>query len=120
LHGGTPRAVRLDGIDAPEICQRYGEAARAALVYRVLGRPVQVRKRLRDDYGRELARVMVDGRDVGAWLVRQGHAWSYRYRGHVGPYIAQEAQARARRIGLFREVHAEQPRAFRKRHGRCH
>jgi endonuclease YncB( thermonuclease family) len=120
LHGGTPRSVRLDGIDAPEICQRHGEAARAALASRVLGRTVQVAKRLRDNYGRELARISFEGQDVGAWLVRSGHAWSYRYRGQSGPYLAQEEQARARRLGLFRDARAEQPRAFRKRHGRCY
>lgn len=118
--GGSPRAVRLDGIDAPELCQTHGEAARAALVGRVLGRAVQVRVRRHDDYGRALARVTLGGQDVGGWLVSQGHAWSYRYRRQAGPYARQEAQARTRRLGLFRQAHAESPRTFRQRHGPCH
>lgn len=120
LRGGAPRAVRLDGIDAPELCQAHGEAARAALVGRVLGQAVQVRVRRHDDYGRALARLSLRGQDVGGWLVSQGHAWSYRYHGHSGPYARQESQARARRLGLFRQAHAEPPRAFRRRHGSCH
>lgn len=118
--GGAPRPVRLDGIDAPELCQSYGETARAALVARVLGQTVQVRVRAFDDYGRALARVHLQGQDVGGWLVRQGHAWSYRFRQQAGPYAQQEAQARGRRLGLFRQPRAELPREFRRRHGPCH
>lgn len=118
--GGAPRAVRIDGIDAPELCQSHGETARAALVGRVSGRVVQVRVRRHDDYGRALARVRLQGQDLGGWLVSQGHAWSYRYRAHKGPYARQEAQARAQRLGLFRQAQVEQPRDFRRRHGPCH
>jgi endonuclease YncB( thermonuclease family) len=118
--GGPPRAVRLDGIDAPELCQVHGETARAALVGRVLGQAVQVRVRRHDDYGRALARISLRGHDVGAWLVSQGHAWSYRYRGKSGPYAQQEGQARTRRLGLFRLGRAELPRDFRRRQGPCH
>ncbi len=118
--GGPPRAVRIDGIDAPELCQVHGETARAALVGQVLGQAVQVRVRRHDDYGRVLARVSLRGQDIGAWLVGQGHAWSYRYRGKSGPYAQQEGQARARRLGLFQQGRAELPRDFRRRHGPCH
>jgi len=119
-HGGAPRTIRLDGIDAPELCQHHGEAARAALEERVLGQRVQVQVRRRDDYGRALARVRLKGQDVGAWLVRQGHAWSYRYQGHPGPYAAQERQAREQGRGVFQASGAQRPRDFRRRHGPCH
>lgn len=118
--GGAPRPVRIDGIDAPELCQAHGETARAALVGKVLGQVVQVRVRRHDDYGRDLARVSLRGRDMGGWLVSQGHAWSYRYRGQSGPYAQQEGHARARRLGLFVQGRAELPREFRRRHGPCH
>lgn len=118
--GGMPRSVRLDGIDAPELCQPHGEAARVALVGRVLGQTVQVRVRARDDYGRLVARVSLQRQDVGGWLVSQGHAWSYRYRGRSGPYAALESQARVRGLGLFGQAHPELPRDFRRRHGPCH
>lgn len=118
--GGAPRVVRIDGIDAPELCQPYGNTARAALVAQVLGQPVQVRVRRHDDYGRALARVSLRGQDVGGWLVSQGHAWSYRYRHQTGPYARQEAQARAQKLGLFRQGQTELPREFRRRHGPCH
>lgn len=78
----------------------------------------------RDSFGRLLARVTVmpkaiGSTDVGEWLVREGHAWSYRYRRDNGPYAKQQAMARAARKGLFATPRPEEPREFRKRHGAC-
>ena len=52
LAGGQYRKLRLEGIDAPEICQSGGEASRDALARRVLNQVVEVRVRAQDDYGR--------------------------------------------------------------------
>ena len=118
--GGQPVKIRIDGMDAPEICQAHGPASRQALQVRVLHQTVSVDGRRRDSYGRVLARISWQQADVGDWMVRQGHAWSYRYRRDSGPYAAQEAQARAGQRGLFADARAVEPREFRKRHGPCH
>ena len=117
--GGKPVKIRMDGLDAPEICQAYGQASRQALQNRLMGQTVSVDGRRRDDYGRVLARIRWQQTDVAEWMVREGHAWSYRYRRDAGPYALQEAQARAARRGLFGEAGPLQPRDFRKRHGPC-
>ncbi len=57
LAGGKYRKLRLDGVDAPEICQPGGTAARDALAARVLEQTVTVTERRRDDYGRALVRL---------------------------------------------------------------
>ena len=119
LAGGRYRKLRLDGLDAPEICQAGGEASRDALAQRILRQQVTVSERQRDDYGRGLARLTHQGQDVGGWLVSAGHAWSYRWRRSEGPYQTQEAMARAAALGLFADSRAEMPRAFRQRHGPC-
>jgi endonuclease YncB( thermonuclease family) len=64
-------------------------------------------------------RLAVDGHDVGAWLVLDGHAWSERSGWNDGPRVAQERQARARRRGLHADPGAMLPRDFRHRHGPC-
>lgn len=117
--GSATRKLRLQGIDAPEICQTGGSASRAALGALVLAQRVQVRVRARDDYGRGLAQVQLGSKDVSATLVRAGHAWSYRWRSKRGPYAAEEALARQDRSGLFATGEPELPRNFRKRHGPC-
>ena len=117
--GGAPRKLRLDGIDAPEICQIGGAAAREALARQVLHKPVRVTVRRDDSYGRALARIEIAGSDVGAQMVRSGQAWSYRWRRDLGPYAAEEALARHSGLGLFASSQPELPRDFRKRHGPC-
>ena len=117
--GGAPRKLRIDGIDAPEACQPGGPAARQALAGMAMDRRVQVTVKRHDDYGRGLARIRLDGQDLGARLVREGHAWSYRYRRNPGPYVAEEKEARTQRRGLFSQAAPEKPRQFRSRHGPC-
>jgi micrococcal nuclease len=118
LHGGRWRKLRLDGIDAPEICQPGGLAARDALAARVLGAEVQIEERAMDDYGRGIALVVLRGEDVNAWLVQTGHAWAHRWRGR-GVYVELEDRARSQASGLFAGANPEPPRDFRRRHGPC-
>jgi len=118
--GGPPRKLRLQGIDAPEICQSGGVASRDAMRQRVQSRLMQVEVRYQDDYGRGLARISVDGQDLGALMVSSGHAWSSRWRRSLGPYATQESAARTAGLGLFALSNPETPRDFRQRHGSCY
>jgi micrococcal nuclease len=117
--GGKPRKIRIDGIDAPEICQSGGTQSRDALSSRLLHQTVMVQSRRKDSYGRTLATLKFRGEDVGAWMVTRGHAWSYHYQRNVGPYPEQEIQARTAHRGLFAKPEAVRPRDFRKSHGTC-
>ena len=120
--GGHPHGrikVRIEGIDAPESCQPWGVQAGEALRERALGRAVQVQLRRQDVYARWLARLQQDGEDIGAWMVAQGHAWSYRYRRGAGPYERQEEQARREGRGLFSQPGPIPPGVFRQSHGPC-
>lgn len=121
--GGKPVSIRIDGIDAPEICQPGGATSRDALKGRALGWRVAVQGRRHDDYGRLLARIVLNGEDLGKWMVTQGQAWSYRYRNNAGPYALQQRRAEAAGLGLFSQAYAAPPvypRVFRKQHGSCH
>lgn len=79
--------IRLEGIDAPEAGQRCGQrwfgtwacgaVTTAALANRLAGKPVTCMPRGHDKYARTLAVCFVDGRDVNAWMVRQGYAWAF-------------------------------------------
>jgi endonuclease YncB( thermonuclease family) len=121
--GGKPISVRINGIDAPEICQAGGSASRDALMRKLLGQRVAVHGRHHDDYGRLLAKIMLKGEDAGGWMVAQGLAWSYRSRGGAGPYAVQQRRAKAAGLGIFSPSYAVSPvypAQFRKRHGSCH
>jgi len=106
LQGGRRQRVRLEGIDAPEICQGSGRAARDRLAALVLERRVLVEVTGQDRYRRTLARVWLDSADVQAVLVTEGWAWSYRVRGQAGHYDREEALARRQGRALFADPHA--------------
>jgi endonuclease YncB( thermonuclease family) len=117
---GSGVAVRLQGLDAPEVCQAFGAQARDALAAHVLHKPVSVSVKARDVYQRTVGRVAVQGEDLGAWLVANGYAWSARYQRRAGPYAGEESAARGARRGLWSLASPIEPRTFRKRHGSCH
>jgi len=119
LAGGASRTLRLLGMDAPEICQEGGVAARDALNERVFQRQVQVQLQGTDDYGRDLVRLYLASEDVGQWMVQRGHAWSYRFKQDAGPYTESERRAQILRRGIFAGLPPENPRDFRRRHGPC-
>lgn len=120
---GKPVKVRINGIDAPEICQAGGVAARDALAAKVLGKSVQVavpKSRSRDDYGRVLGALELNGEDIGRWMVQSGQAWSYSYQRRPGAYASEQLLARQTGRGIFAALQVEEPRSFRKRNGSCY
>ena len=114
-----PRAFRLRDIDAPEICQAWGPQAKTALEARVLHRHVRLRVHATDGFQRQVATLALNGEDIGAWMVGQGHAWNSGYGRQRGAYAAQEISARIARRGLFAQGDALEPRKFRGLHGPC-
>ena len=103
---GTQR-IRLWGVDAPEGRQSClagsrrwpcGRRATAALAGRIAGRSVTCEERDRD--GRIVAVCRHGGRDVNAWLVREG--WALAYRRYSRAYVREESAAKAARRGLWR------------------
>ena len=117
--GEPPVVVRLEGIDAPESCQVGGAESTAALNALALGRNVTVRVVARDEHGRVVGKVFDGDKDLGDRMVRDGRAWSSRYKFDRGPYVAEERMALALKRGLHAPGGALAPRDFRKQHGPC-
>lgn len=110
----TGQRVRLWGIDCPELKQAYGRQARDHLRGLVLRRTVTLPTHGTDRYGRVLAVVVLDGRDVNADLLRAGLAWWYRkYSPEAKDYAAIEKAARNSRVGLWAQAIPLAPWDFR-------
>ena len=116
---GAPVELRLEGIDAPEICQAWGPEAKQALAELVLGQQVSVKTSGRDTHGRTLGTLFLGTQNINKTLVQEGHAWSHRYKYDRGPYVADERMAKALSRGLNRDGAAIMPRDFRQQHGPC-
>jgi len=114
-----PVVIRIEGIDAPESCQAGGADATQALTKLTLNRNVTVRVVARDEHARIVGKVFDGGVDVGDRMVRDGHAWSARFKYDRGPYVAEERMAVALKRGLHSEPGAVMPREFRQRNGEC-
>lgn len=123
IHG---QRIRLWGVDAPEGRQSCTDAQGAAyacgrsaaqhLDRHLQNQVVACVRQDTDRYGRMVARCQADGEDVGAWLVRHGHAVRYaRYAG--GAYVREEADARREGLGLWAGDFTE-PETWRREQGR--
>lgn len=125
VHDGDTITVRRDGerikvrlaeVDAPELAQAGGVAARRSLAGLIEGQQVHIIPTAVDRYGRVVGKLLLrDGTDVPAALVRAGHAWVYRaYAPKRSPLIALEAEARAARRGLWADPNPVPPWEWRK------
>ena len=92
---------RLQGIDAPELGQPFGRVARDRLAELVKGHDVRVSSRAKDRYGRVLAELELEHREIGRTLVAEGMAWHYTRFSRDPALAAAEREARAGRRGLW-------------------
>lgn len=94
--------VRLASIDAPELGQPFGRAARAELARICAGQIADVVQTATDRYGRTVAEVTCGGVHANAELVRAGLAWVYvKYAPRRSPLYALEAEAKSADRGLW-------------------
>ena len=96
-----PIRVRFHSIDAPEHDQPWGQEARSALASRLDHQQVELEVWTQDRYERLVATVHLGGENINAWMVQEGHAWAYRDYLKDPQYCQSEADARARRLGLW-------------------
>ena len=105
--------IRLNGIDTPERRQPFGTKARDRLAELTLGKTVTVHVIDRDKYGRSIARIEVEGQDVGHTLVAEGMAWHYVRYSDDAALAAAERDARAARRGLWADPEPVPPWEWR-------
>jgi endonuclease YncB( thermonuclease family) len=114
--------IRIDGIDAPERTQPFGQRARQSLSDLAQGRSARAECPKSDRYGRAVCRVFVNGVDVGLEQVRRGLAWHYvKYAHEQSPqarvdYALAQEQARAARSGLWTVAAPVPPWDYRREH----
>ena len=83
--------VRLAGIDAPELKQRYGYSARDTLKSMALGQDVSLTCDGKS-YNRKVCQVFLGTRNVNEAMVQQGFAYDYAHYSH-GAYLPAQQYA---------------------------
>ena len=107
--------VRLDGIDAPEKKQAFGNKAKQFLSSMIRGVPVTVKVLKKDRYGRSIGKVSTSKvKDVNLEMIKAGYAWHYKEYNKEKSYASAEINARKRKLGLWQDRNPIKPQDFRK------
>ena len=107
--------IRMFGIDAPEKTQDYGIESKQALEKLVSGKTLEIEEKNRDRYGRTVAVVYVDGKNVNEEMVKNGNAWWYQeYDKKDTKMQAYQENAKKNKLGLFGKKGYVEPWNYRK------
>jgi endonuclease YncB( thermonuclease family) len=114
-------AVRLKGIDAPELGQRYGRISQKFLGLYLTEKDVVVEYFDVDNRQQFVGKVLFKGRDLNLKQIKAGMAWhDKKYQNQQTPadrnaYASAEINAKRTRRGLWRENERIPPWVWRRR-----
>ena len=114
--------IRLQGIDAPEGGQAFGDRSGQSLSEMVSGKQVEIEWSKRDRYRRLVGKVLSDGNDVCLQQIKAGMAWHYKYYQDEQSardrelYATAENEAHSARLGLWSDENPIPPWQFRHGH----
>ncbi len=105
--------VRIAGIDCPERLQPFGLEAKEFVMHRILETGISINIKNTDRYGRKVASVCFDGKDLGAELLKMGLAWQYNTYSKDLKMKKFEQKARKKKLGLWSVANPIPPWEFR-------
>ncbi len=116
MHNGLKAQVHLACIDAPELKQAKGQAARKALKALMDNQPYELNIIGRDRIGRFVAEINNDRGNVNKLLVSQGFAEFYNPSGKdCEGYSAAQKSAQNQNLGIWAKgAKSKSPQEFRK------
>ena len=113
---GTRVKIRLNGIDAPESGQEFGQESRAKIAELIDGKDVSVKTHSHDRYNRVLGEIFLDGRNINLTMVQEGCAWHYvKYAPNDKELAKAQQQAMEAHKGLWTNPNAVPPWEYRKK-----
>jgi micrococcal nuclease len=114
LVDNKPLKIRLANIDAPEKKQAYGQKSKESLSEICWETDATYQAQTVDRYGRTVAVVFCNGKEVNREQVARGFAWVYTQynKDQSLPYLEKIAQTNKR--GLWADKDAQAPWDFRK------
>ena len=116
----TKHKIRLQGIDAPEKAQAFGQKSKQSLHELVHSKQVTIEFQKKDQYGRTLGKVLLNGNDICLEQIKLGMAWHYKQYESTQPkedraqYRQTEQDAKASKVGLWNDKNPIPPWEFRR------
>ena len=112
---GENLRVRLADIDAPELDQPWGPAAKTALENWAEGKSGLIEIVDTDRYGRKVAYLYVGDENLNERLISEGLAWVYMDFLRDRSFISVQRDAKSREEGLWSSADPIQPSIWRSR-----
>ncbi len=106
--------IRLADIDAPESKQAFGNQSKQLLAKMVHGQQIAVKTSGKDQYGRLIGTLYLNGQDVNYVMVRSGMAWVYKEYSKNPKYYLAQRNAQKAKLGLWRDPKPIYPSEFRR------
>ena len=113
--------IRLQGIDAPEKKQAFGEKSKQSLHDLVHGKQVRIEYDKEDKYGRIVGKITLDDLDICLQQLVLGMAWHYKkYQNELSVadrvvYNDAELKSKSLKLGLWADETPMPPWEFRKK-----
>ncbi|WP_207765502.1 thermonuclease family protein [Leptospira kmetyi] len=105
----------MNGIDAPEKKQRYGQVSKNTLVGLIYRKDVKVEMEGRDKYKRYIGKVFLKKKDINLEMIKLGLAWHYKKYSTDPEYADSEKTAKKNKLGLWKEANLIAPWDFRNK-----
>lgn len=106
--------IRINGIDAPEKRQAFGNKSKEFLSSLIFGKKISIDVQSKDGYGRYIAYVYSpEGKDVALLMLHEGMAWHFTKYDNSKVYSDAENVARKAKRGLWTESSPIAPWDFR-------
>ena len=106
--------VRLSEIDAPEINQRFGTESKNFLASLILNKEIELIYITEDRYGRIVAKIYKDNKDINRSMVRSGLAWVYDYYVEDQSLYNDQNLAKKNSFNIWSEASPTPPWVFRR------
>lgn len=105
--------IRLYGIDAPEIKQKYGREAKNYLSERILYKKVKIQEYGLDRYKRLLGVIYLDKSNINEEMIIEGWAWQYHFNKDE-KYAQMMKEAQLKKKNLWKDSNPIDPYDWRK------
>ncbi|WP_276883163.1 thermonuclease family protein [Campylobacter cuniculorum] len=112
LEGNKIVKIRLFGIDAPESKQEFGIESKNFLASMIGDKKIRIIYKDKDKYGRILALIKFEDKDINKIMVNTGHAWAYSYYSDM--YLREQKLAQEKKLGLWKNKNPLEPYKWRK------
>jgi len=93
--------IRLNGIDAPEINQEYGEESKKYLENNIYNKNVKIEWLEKDKYERILGDIFYNNNWINLEIIKSGNAWHYKQYSNSELLSQAEIKAKIDKIGIW-------------------